>query len=66
MHITDALAALAPADERIGTRGQHLNHLLIRSESISSSCIEGDRVTPERLAIAELMHHGSRVASTSS
>ena len=58
----DALAALARADERIGTRGCYLNHLLIRSESISSSWIEGNRVTPKRLAIAELLHHGPRQA----
>jgi hypothetical protein len=48
----DALAVLARADERIGSRGGYLNHLLIRSESISSSWIEGNRVTPKRLAIA--------------
>ncbi|MBK5249743.1 MAG: Fic family protein, partial [Actinomycetales bacterium] len=48
--------------ERIGPRGRYLNHLLIRSESISSSWIEGNRVTPKRLAIAELLHHGPRQA----
>jgi len=58
----DALAVLARADERIGSRGRFLNHLLIRSESISSSWIEGNRVTPKRLAIAELLHHGPRQA----
>ncbi|MFT4137203.1 Fic family protein [Microbacterium sp.] len=58
----DALAVLARADERIGSRGRYLNHLLIRSESISSSWIEGNRVTPKRLAIAELLHHGPRQA----
>ncbi|RRJ87191.1 Fic family protein [Gulosibacter macacae] len=58
----DALAVLARADERIGTRGRYLNHLLIRSESISSSWIEGNRVTPKRLAIAELLHQGPRQA----
>lgn len=58
----DALAVLARADERIGTRGQYLNHLLIRSESISSSWIEGNRITPKRLAIAELLHHGPQPA----
>src|SRR6218665_2956968 len=44
----DALAVLARADERIGGRGRHLNHLLIRSESISSSWIEGNRSSPKR------------------
>lgn len=58
----DALAVLARADERIGTRGGYLNHLLIRSESISSSWIEGNRVTPKKLAIAELLEQGTRVA----
>lgn len=58
----DALAVLARADERIGTRGGYLNHLLIRSESISSSWIEGNRVTPKKLAIAELLQQGTRVA----
>jgi Fic family protein len=58
----DALTVLARADERIGSRGQYLNHLLIRSESISSSWIEGNRVTPKRLAIAEVLHQGSRAA----
>lgn len=58
----DALATLARADERIGTTGRYLNHLLIRSESISSSWIEGNRVTPRKLAIAELLQQGTRVA----
>ena len=58
----DALAVLARADERIGARGGYLNHLLIRSESISSSWIEGNSVTPKKLAIAELLQRGTRVA----
>ena len=58
----DVLAVLARADERIGVRGRYLNHLLIRSESISSSWIEGNRVAPKRLAIAELLHAGPSVA----
>jgi Fic family protein len=58
----DALAVLARADERIGSSAAYLNHLLIRSESISSSWIEGNRVTPKRLAIAEALNEGSRVA----
>ncbi len=35
---------------------------VIRSESISSSWIEGNRISPKRLAIAEILHEGSRVA----
>ncbi|MCU1530316.1 MAG: Fic family protein [Frondihabitans sp.] len=53
---------LTRADERIGARGGYLNHLLIRSESISSSWIEGNRVTPKKLAIAELLRRGTRTA----
>src|SRR5690606_28180500 len=48
-----ALQTLSRADERIGAQGRFLSHLLIRSESISSSWIEGNRVTPKKLAIAE-------------
>ncbi|MCJ1697148.1 Fic family protein [Rathayibacter caricis] len=58
----DALTVLARADERIGARGSSLNHLLIRSESISSSWIEGNRVTPKKLAIAEVLQQGKKVA----
>ncbi|WP_040795165.1 Fic family protein [Nocardia higoensis] len=58
----DALAVLARADERIGPRGSYLNHLLIRSESISSSWIEGNRITPKKLAIAETLESGTRTA----
>lgn len=58
----DALTVLARADEQVGSRGRALHHLLIRSESISSSWIEGNRVSPKRLAIAEVLQQGSRVA----
>ena len=58
----DALTVLARADERVGQRGGYLNHLLVRSESISSSWIEGNQVTPKRLAIAEALHEGKKVA----
>jgi Fic family protein len=58
----DALAVLARADERIGQRGGYLSHLLIRSESISSSWIEGNSVSPKKLAIAELLQRGTRAA----
>ncbi|WP_245981584.1 Fic family protein [Frondihabitans australicus] len=58
----DALVVLARADERIGERGGYLNHLLIRSESISSSWIEGNRVSPKKLAVAEALRRGDRVA----
>jgi len=58
----DAAAVLARADERIGLGSRYLQYLLIRSESISSSWIEGNRVTPKRLAIAEFLNHGPSVA----
>ncbi|GII99108.1 Fic family protein [Sediminihabitans luteus] len=58
----DAVTVLARADERIGARGRYLNHLLIRSESISSSWIEGNRITPKKLAVAEILAAGSRAA----
>ena len=57
-----ALTVLVRADEQVGAKGGYLNHLLIRSESISSSWIEGNRITPKKLAIAELLKHGSSVA----
>lgn len=59
---TDALVALGRADERIGDRGGLLTHLLLRSEGISSSWIEGNRISPKRLAIAEVLSNGGRVA----
>lgn len=59
----DAVVVLARLDERIGEAGtRYLNHLLIRSESISSSWIEGNRLSPKKLAIAERLQHGNRVA----
>lgn len=58
----DALALIARVDERIGDRAGYLNHLLIRCESISSSWIEGNRITPKRLAIAEQLARGPRAA----
>ncbi|MEG0027851.1 MAG: Fic family protein [Aurantimicrobium sp.] len=58
----DALVVLARADERVGSRGGYLSHLLIRSESISSSWIEGNRVTPKKLAIAETLKQGTQAA----
>lgn len=59
----EAVTALARLDERIGEAAdRYLNHLLIRSESISSSWIEGNRLSPKKLAIAELLEQGDRVA----
>lgn len=58
----EALAALIRADERVHNRASFLNHLLIRSESISSSWIEGNRISFKRLAIAEALSTGTRAA----
>lgn len=59
----EAALILARLDERIRSSGsRYLNHLLIRSESISSSWIEGNRLSPKKLAIAERLQHGDRVA----
>ena len=59
----DATVALARLDERVrASDSLYLNHLLIRSESISSSWIEGNRLSPKKLAIAEHLRHGDRVA----
>ncbi|MFT4199292.1 Fic family protein [Gordonia sp. (in: high G+C Gram-positive bacteria)] len=58
----DALAVLARADERIGAGADYLNYLLLHSESISSSWIEGKQISPKRLAVAEVLNHGSRAA----
>ena len=57
-----ALQALIRADERIARTGALFNNLLIRSESISSSWIEGNRITAKKLAIAEALKSGSKVA----
>lgn len=59
----EAAIVLARLDERISTSGSnYLNHLLIRSESISSSWIEGNRLSPKKLATAERLNYGDRVA----
>ena len=59
----EAAIVLARLDERISSSGSnYLNHLLIRSESISSSWIEGNRLSPKKLAIAERLKYGDRVA----
>lgn len=59
----EAAVVLARLDERISSSGStYLNHLLIRSESISSSWIEGNRLSPKKLAIAERLKYGDRVA----
>lgn len=57
-----ALQAVTRADERVGAQASFLHHLLVRSESISSSYIEGINVTPKRLALAEVLGRGGSAA----
>ena len=49
-------------DEQIGRTSFYLNYLLIRSETISSSWIEGNQVSPKALAIVESLKSGKPVA----
>jgi Fic family protein len=56
--VTEAQSAATRADATIGETGLFLNHLLVRSESISSSYIEGHIISPKRLAIADLLGQG--------
>lgn len=59
----EAAIVLARLDERISSSDStYLNPLLIRSESISSSWIEGNRLSAKKLAIAERLKYGDRVA----
>lgn len=61
--LEDALQAIVRADERVGQAGAiYLNNLLIRSESIASSFIEGHVVGPRRLAVEDLLRRGDVVA----
>ena len=60
--LAEALGAVVRADAHLGLSAKYLNHLLLRSESISSSWIEGNRITPKKLAIAEALNVGNRVA----
>lgn len=62
--LEDGLQAIVRADERVGQAGAtYLNNLLIRSESIASSYIEGHVVGPRRLAVEDLLRRGDAVAS---
>lgn len=61
--LEDALQAAVRADERVGQSGAaYLNNLLIRSESIASSFIEGHVVGLRRLAVEDLLRRGDNVA----
>ena len=55
--IADAQSAVCRADGIVGESGLFLNHLLLRSESISSSLIEGHVISPKRLALADMLGH---------
>lgn len=56
--IADAQSAVTRADGIVGESGLYLNHLLLRSESISSSFIEGHVISPKRLALADVLGRG--------
>lgn len=59
-----ALQTVARADAQVGSETAFLNRLLIRSESIASSYIEGQVVSPKRLAVADAIGRGDRTALT--
>ncbi|MFD2674236.1 hypothetical protein [Gulosibacter bifidus] len=50
------------ADEWVGQRARFLQHLLVRSERFSSPWIEGNRVTPKKLTLAERIGGGTKTA----
>lgn len=56
--VADAQSAVARADGIVGESGLFLNHLLLRSESIASSHIEGHSISPKRLAVADALGRG--------
>lgn len=56
--VADAQSAVARADGIVGESGLFLNHLLMRSESISSSYIEGHVISPKKLALADALGQG--------
>ncbi|MHA3722680.1 Fic family protein [Leucobacter sp. HY1910] len=56
--IADAQSAVTRADGMVGESGLYLNHLLLRSESISSSYIEGHVISARRLALADALGRG--------
>lgn len=59
----NAAVVLGRLDQSVTSSSSgYLNHLLIRSESISSSWIEGNRITPKKLAIAEALQSGDSLA----
>lgn len=56
--IAAAQSAVSRADGIVGESGIDLNHLLLRSESISSSSIEGHIFPPKPLGLAEVLGRG--------
>lgn len=60
--IADAQSAVTRADGIIGESGLYLNHLLLRSESIASSLIEGHVISAKRLALADVLGRGKENA----
>ncbi|WP_449279236.1 Fic family protein [Leucobacter sp. GX0328] len=60
--IADAQSAVSRADGIVGESGLYLNHLLLRSESIASSLIEGHVISAKKLAVADVLGRGKENA----
>ncbi|MEV8339761.1 Fic family protein [Leucobacter sp. NPDC077196] len=60
--VADAQSTVSRADGIIGESGLYLNHLLLRSESIASSLIEGHVISAKKLALADVLGRGKENA----
>lgn len=60
--VADAQSAVTRADGIVGESGLYLNHLLLRSESIASSLIEGHVISAKKLALADVLGRGKENA----
>ncbi len=62
--VADAQSTVTRVDGVIGESGLYLNHLLLRSESIASSLIEGHVISAKKLALADVLGRGKENAIT--
>ena len=60
--VADAQSTVSRADGIVGESGLYLNHLLLRSESIASSLIEGHVISAKKLALADVLGRGKENA----
>ncbi|MEV8339450.1 Fic family protein [Leucobacter sp. NPDC077196] len=60
--VADAQSTVSRADGIIGESELYLNHLLLRSESIASSLIEGHVISAKKLALADVLGRGKENA----